>query len=156
MARKYKQIHRKEIDFSLEDWAKVEHRAAACNMKTGTYLRHIALTGSVKTFDLKGVAPLINGMRTISNNINHGAVAPRSGSIFQTKHSPEITNHNKTPAFSAHQPKPCRKTGLFLSYSKAPAMPFSAQKAKFLCGFRKPWQKASLCCTQVPAEETPF
>ena len=28
MARKYKQVHRKEIDFSLEDWAKVERRAA--------------------------------------------------------------------------------------------------------------------------------
>ena len=70
MARKYKQVHRKEIDFSLKEWAEVERRAAACCMKTGTYLRRIALNGSVKTFDLKGVAPLINGIRTISNNIN--------------------------------------------------------------------------------------
>ena len=83
MARKYKQVHRKEIDFSLEDWAVVERRAAACGMKTGTYLRHIALTGSVKTFDLKGVAPLINGMRTICNNINQIArKANETNSIF--------------------------------------------------------------------------
>ena len=40
--------------------------------------------------------------------------------------------------------------------ASAPAMPFSAQKAKFLCGFRKPWQIASLCCTQAPAKGTPF
>ena len=83
MARKYKQVHRKEIDFSLEDWAVVERRAAACGMKTGTYLRRIALNGSVKTFDLKGVAPLINGMRTISNNINQIArKANETNSIF--------------------------------------------------------------------------
>ena len=83
MARKYKQVHRKEIDFSLEDWAVVERRAAACGMKTGTYLRRIALNGSVKTFDLKGVAPLINGMRTISNNINQIAVRANStGKVY--------------------------------------------------------------------------
>lgn len=83
MARKYKQVHRKEIDFSLEDWAVVERRAAACGMKTGTYLRHIALSCSVKTFDLKGVAPLINGMRAISNNINQIArKANETNSIF--------------------------------------------------------------------------
>ena len=83
MARKYKQVHRKEIDFSLEDWAVVERRAAACGMKTGTYLRRIALNGSVKTFDLKGVAPLINGMRTISNNINQIArKANETNSIY--------------------------------------------------------------------------
>ena len=83
MARKYKQVHRKEIDFSLEEWAEVERRAAACEMKTGTYLRRIALNGSVKTFDLKGVAPLINGMRTISNNINQIArKANETNSIF--------------------------------------------------------------------------
>ena len=52
-------------------------------MKTGTYLRRIALNGSVKTFDLKGVAPLINGMRTISNNINQIArKANETNSIF--------------------------------------------------------------------------
>ena len=83
MARKYKQVHRKEIDFFFFYWAKVERRAAACGMKTGTYLRHIALMGSVKTFDLKGVAPLINGMRTISNNINQIArKANETNSIF--------------------------------------------------------------------------
>ena len=83
MARKYKQVHRKEIVFSLNNWAVVERRAAACGMKTGTYLRRIALNGSVKTFDLKGVAPLINGMRTISNNINQIArKANETNSIY--------------------------------------------------------------------------
>ena len=70
MARKYKQVHRKEIDFSLEEWAEVERRAAACHMKTGTYLRRIAVTGNVMCMNMKELAPLINGMRIINNNIN--------------------------------------------------------------------------------------
>ncbi len=70
MARKYKQVHRKEIDFSLEEWAEVERRAAACRTKTGTFLRHIAIKGCVMFMDMKQVAPLINGMRIINNSIN--------------------------------------------------------------------------------------
>lgn len=47
MARKYKQVHRKEIDFSLEEWAEVERRAAVCHTKTGTYIRHMAVHGEM-------------------------------------------------------------------------------------------------------------
>ena len=70
MARKYKQVHRKEIDFSLDEWAEVERRAAVCCMKTGTYIRRMAVNGEVVNFDMKEVAPVLNGMRIISNNIN--------------------------------------------------------------------------------------
>ena len=70
MARKYKQVHRKEIDFSLDEWAEVERRAAVCCTKTGTYIRLMALNGEATFFDMKEVAPMLNGMRIISNNIN--------------------------------------------------------------------------------------
>ena len=70
MARKYKQVHRKEIDFSLEEWAEVEHRAAACHTKTGTYIKYIAVHGEMKVYDMEKIVPLLNGMRIISNNIN--------------------------------------------------------------------------------------
>lgn len=70
MARKYKQVHRKEIDFSLDEWAEVERKASACCMKTGTFIRRMAVDGEVVNFDMKEVAPVLNGMRIISNNIN--------------------------------------------------------------------------------------
>ena len=68
--RKYKQVKRKEIDFTLNEWADVERRAALMGVKTGTYLRRIAVEGEVTFYPIKEVAPLINAMRTISNNIN--------------------------------------------------------------------------------------
>lgn len=68
--RKYKQVKRKEIDFTLDEWAEVERRAALMGVKTGTYLRRIAVEGEVTFYPMKEVAPLINAMRTISNNIN--------------------------------------------------------------------------------------
>ena len=70
MARKYKQVHRKEVDFSLEEWAEVERRAAACHTKTGTYIRYIATHGEMKVYDVEKIVPVLNGMRIISNNIN--------------------------------------------------------------------------------------
>ena len=70
MARKYKQVHRKEIDFSLEEWAEVERRAAACHTDTTKYLRNIILNTEPNFYDMKEIAPLLNGMRIISTNIN--------------------------------------------------------------------------------------
>ncbi len=83
MARKYKQVHRKEIDFSLDEWAEVERRASACCMKTGTFIRRMAVNGEVVSFDVKEVAPTLNGMRIISNNINQVArKANETNSIY--------------------------------------------------------------------------
>ena len=41
IARKYKQVHRKEIVFELKDWEKIERKAAACHTDTTKYLRKI-------------------------------------------------------------------------------------------------------------------
>ena len=70
MARKYKQVHRKEIDFDIKDWEKIERRAEACNTTTSKYLREVILNANPTFYDMKEVAPLLNGMRIISNNIN--------------------------------------------------------------------------------------
>ena len=70
MARKYKQVHRKEIDFDIKDWEKIERRAEACNTTTSKYLREVILNAKPTFYDMKEVAPLLNGMRIISNNIN--------------------------------------------------------------------------------------
>ena len=68
--RRYKQVHRKEVAFDLKEWAEVERRAAAGKVKTGTYIKKIAVNGEFNYYDIEAAAPLINGMRTINNNIN--------------------------------------------------------------------------------------
>ena len=73
IARKYKQVHRKEIVFDLKDWEKIERRAAACHTDTTKYLRKIILEKEPIFYDMKEAAPLLNGMRIISNNINQVA-----------------------------------------------------------------------------------
>ncbi|SFX41129.1 plasmid mobilization protein [Ruminococcus sp. XPD3002] len=68
--RKYKQVKEKKVTFDMNEWAEVERRAAAAGLKTGTYIKKIAVKGEFTYYDMKNVAPLVNGMRTISNNIN--------------------------------------------------------------------------------------
>ena len=70
MARKYKQVHRKEIDFDIKDWEKIERRAEACHTDTTKYLRTLIMEKQPVFYDMKEIAPLINGMRIISRNIN--------------------------------------------------------------------------------------
>lgn len=70
IARKYKQVHRKEIDFDLKDWQEIERRAAACHIDTSKYLRMVIKNATPVFYDMKDIAPMLNGMRVISNNIN--------------------------------------------------------------------------------------
>ena len=70
MARKYKQVHRKEIDFDIKDWEVIERRAEACHTTTSKYLRTVILNSNPTFYDMKEIAPMLNGMRIISSNIN--------------------------------------------------------------------------------------
>ena len=70
IARKYKQVHRKELTFDLSDWEKIERRAEACHTDTTKYLRTMILEKQPIFYDLKEIAPMLNGMRIISSNIN--------------------------------------------------------------------------------------
>ncbi len=70
IARKYKQVHRKELTFDLSDWEKIERRAEACHTDTTKYMRTMILDKQPIFYDLKEIAPMLNGMRIISNNIN--------------------------------------------------------------------------------------
>ena len=53
--RKYKQVKRKEVIFSIDEWKLIEERAAAVLMKTGEFIRHIALTGHVTYYNMEAV-----------------------------------------------------------------------------------------------------
>ena len=83
IARKYKQVHRKELTFDLPDWEKIERRAEACQTDTTKYLRRMILDREPVFYDMKEVAPLLNGMRIISSNINQIAKkANETNSIY--------------------------------------------------------------------------
>ena len=83
IARKYKQVHRKELTFDLKDWEKIERRAEACHTDTTKYLRTLILEKEPVFYDMKDLAPLLNGMRVISKNINQVAKkANETNSIY--------------------------------------------------------------------------
>ena len=67
----------------MKDWEKIERRAAACHIDTTKYLRKIILEKEPIFYDMKEAAPLLNGMRIISNNINQVArKANETNSIY--------------------------------------------------------------------------
>ena len=70
IARKYKQVHRKELTFDLKDWEKIERRAEACHTDTTKYLRKMVLEKQPIFYDFSELTPMVNGMRIISGNIN--------------------------------------------------------------------------------------
>ena len=61
---------RKEIKLSPEEWEIIRKRAAALGQRTGTYIRRIAVRGSVKSFDMKQFNHLIMSFNRIGNEIN--------------------------------------------------------------------------------------
>ncbi len=71
--RKTKQIKRKEIIFEPDEWARIEADAAKLNLKTSEYIRRMVLNGQIIQMDVSGIAPLVNAMRTINNNVNQVA-----------------------------------------------------------------------------------
>ena len=82
--RKTKQIKRKEIIFELDEWAKIEEGANALGITTSDYIRNMTLNGNILHADFSKVAPLMNAMRTISNNINQIArKANETNSIYK-------------------------------------------------------------------------
>ncbi len=69
--------------YSADEWEQIEKQAAECHLKTSTFIRAMSLNGEVKKIDLKELAPLLNGMRIISKNINQVAKkANETNSIY--------------------------------------------------------------------------
>ncbi len=68
--RKYKQVKRKEVIFSLEEWKLIEEKAASLSLKTGTFVKRMALDGQITYYNLEEAAPVMNALRIIGGNIN--------------------------------------------------------------------------------------
>ena len=83
IARKNETLRRKEIVYTAEEWKQIEAKAAKCHLKTSTFIRAMSLNGEINVCDLKELAPLLNGMRIISNNVNQVAKkANETNNIF--------------------------------------------------------------------------
>ena len=60
----------KLIKFSPEEWEKVCRRAEALNQRTGTYIRKIAVDGTIKFYDMKQFSDLRRVLNRIANELN--------------------------------------------------------------------------------------
>ena len=81
--RKYKKVKRKEVIFSIDEWKELEEKASQLSMKTGTFIKRMALDGKVTYYNAKNVAPIMNALRIIGNNINQVAKkANETNSIY--------------------------------------------------------------------------
>lgn len=68
--RKYKQVKRKEVIFSMDEWKVVEDKAASVMMKTGEFIRRMTLTGHVTFYNMEAVGDVMKALRIIGANIN--------------------------------------------------------------------------------------
>lgn len=68
--RKYKQVQRKEVIYSLDEWKLIEERAASVMMKTGTFIKRISLDGHITYFNMFEVSDVMKALRIIGANIN--------------------------------------------------------------------------------------
>ena len=68
--RKYKQVQRKEVIYSLDEWKQIEERAASVMMKTGTFIKRMSLDGHITYFNMSEVSDVMKALRIIGANIN--------------------------------------------------------------------------------------
>ena len=68
--RKYKQVKEKKVIYSLDEWKRIEERAASVMMKTGTFIRRMSLDGQINHYNIGDITQLMNALRIIGGNIN--------------------------------------------------------------------------------------
>lgn len=75
---------KKIVGFSPTEWETVCRRSAELGMRTGTYIRTIAVQGVVKVFPLKELNDVHRALNRIGVNLNQIAtVANSTGSVYQ-------------------------------------------------------------------------
>ena len=74
----------KMIGFSPTEWEIVSKRSSELGLRTGTYIRTIAVQGVVKVYPLKELNDVQRALNRIGVNLNQIAtVANSTGSIYQ-------------------------------------------------------------------------
>jgi hypothetical protein len=70
LLRRIKQVKRKAIDFSVEDWKRIQQRANVTALNTTDYIRSMALNGQINVVDMKLFCDILMELSRIGNNIN--------------------------------------------------------------------------------------
>lgn len=65
-----KQIKCKQVKFSIDEWCKVEQRAAGVKMKTATYIQRMAVDGRIMRLENSESRDVIKEMNRIGVSIN--------------------------------------------------------------------------------------
>lgn len=74
---------KKLIGFTPNEWEKICEKAKSAKLRTGTYIRRMAVNGEIKYYELKELASLKRSFLSIGNNLNQiAAVANSSGSVY--------------------------------------------------------------------------
>lgn len=75
---------KKIVGFSPTEWETVCRRSAEMGLRTGTYIRTIAVQGVVKVFPLKELNDVHRALNRIGVNLNQIATVVNStGSVYQ-------------------------------------------------------------------------
>lgn len=70
MPKMKKQIKCKQVKFSIDEWSKVEQRAAGVKMKTATYIQRMAVDGRIVRLENSESREVITAMNRIGISIN--------------------------------------------------------------------------------------
>ena len=74
----------KKVYFGKDEWETVCKKAAATEMKVGTYIRFIAVHGIVKKYDVRILDDLVYAINSVGRNINQIAkTANFTGEIYK-------------------------------------------------------------------------
>lgn len=65
-----KQIKCKQVKFSIDEWSRVEQRAADVKMKTATYIQRMAVDGKIIRLENSESRDVIKAMNRIGVSIN--------------------------------------------------------------------------------------
>ena len=79
-----KDMIKKLIGFTPEEWEIICKKAKVARLRTGTYIRRMAVNGEIRYYELKELVTLKRAFLSIGNNLNQIAkVANESGSVTQ-------------------------------------------------------------------------
>lgn len=68
--RKYKLVKEKKVIYSLDEWSRIEERAASVVMKTSAFIRRMSLDGKIVYINMESVGEVMKALRIIGSNIN--------------------------------------------------------------------------------------
>lgn len=77
IARVNKPVHRKEIDFPIDDWTIIEKRAAELGITSTRYIRDMALKGEIVAYKFDDLIPFFDNLDEIKKRLDQIAVVAR-------------------------------------------------------------------------------